>query len=52
MTRLPHAHPLRASDRRHPVDSWSRDLALVLWAIAFVLVIAAAAALLTPGPVQ
>ena len=42
------AHPLTASDRPQPVDSWSRDLTLVLWAIAFLLFLAAVAQLLNP----
>lgn len=52
MTRQPMARPLRASDRPQPVDSWSRDVALVLFAIAFLLAIAAVAMLLNPpvGP--
>ena len=49
--RPPMAH-LRSSDRPQPVDSWSRDLTVVLWLIAALLLIAGVAQLLNPlvGP--
>lgn len=50
MTRQPHAHPLRSGDRPQPIDSWRRDVTIVLWLIAFLLVIAAVATLLNPVP--
>jgi hypothetical protein len=42
------ARPLRSSDRPQPVDSWSRDVTVVLFAIAALLLIAAVAQLLNP----
>ena len=44
--------PLRSGDRPQPVDSWSRDLTVVLWLIAALLLIAGVAQLLNPlvGP--
>jgi hypothetical protein len=48
MTPVRMAHPLRASDRRHPIDSWSRDATIVLFAIAVLLLLAGLATLLAP----
>lgn len=41
--------PLRSSDRPQPVDSWTRDIALILWAAAFLLACAAGASLVGPA---
>jgi hypothetical protein len=46
-----HARPLRSSDRPQPVDSWSRDVTVVLWAIALMLLIAGLALWLNPAPI-
>lgn len=43
-----HARPLVSSDRPQPVDNWSRDVTIVLFAIAFLLLIAAVAQILNP----
>lgn len=43
-----HARPLAAIDRPQPVDSWSRDVTVVLFAIAFLLLIAAVEQILNP----
>jgi hypothetical protein len=51
MTRQPHARPLRRRDRRQPVDSWTRDIVVLLWVIAMFLLIAGVALLLNPAPI-
>lgn len=48
-----HAHPdprvrYLAHRETQPIDSWARDLSLVLGSIAFLLLIAAVAVLLNP----
>jgi hypothetical protein len=48
MTREPHAHALSATEPPQPLDSWQRDLSLVLGAIAVLLIIATTAILLNP----
>jgi len=49
MTPYRQAHPLRSSDRPQPVDSWARDVTVVLFAIAFLLLIAGVAVLQAKG---
>ena len=50
MTRpIRHVHPLRSSDRPQPVDSWARDVTVVLYAIAVLLVLAGVATLFAKG---
>lgn len=43
-----HAHELPIPDPRQPVDRWEQDIALVLGAIAFLLLIATVAILINP----
>jgi len=42
------ARPLQETSRPQPVDSWTRDLTVVLFAIALLLLIAGVALLLNP----
>jgi len=49
MTPYRQAHPLRSSDRPQPVDSWARDVTVVLFAAALFLVLAGVATLFAKG---